>query len=207
MDGTLVDNMPIHFLTWISFLARYDIHLSLEELKAYNKGNLTEIISRIFNLEPGDPEVQRIGQAKEQFYRDTYRPQIKALPGLVDTLERLCREGITCALASNGDQPNIDLIVDGLDIRSYFTFTIGGHEVKKGKPDPEMFNACLNQLNLAPEDCLIFEDSFSGIAAANASGIEVVGVTTSHAASTLIKHGCIGAISNYRSDDIFQYLG
>ncbi len=206
MDGTIVDNMNVHLDTWITFLAEHGIHMTLEELLDNNKGNLSEIVSRIFGLDQNDPEVQRIGQAKEKFYRETYAPQLKEIPGLKHTLQQLESSGISCALATNGDQPNIDLVVDGLQIRPYFKTIIGGHQVNNGKPNPEIFLKTLDALDREPEACIVLEDSLIGVEAALNAGIPVIGVTTSHSSFELIGAGCNGTLENYLNGSLFEFI-
>ena len=105
-----------------------------------------------------------------------------------------------------GDTPIIDLVVDALVIRPFFQSIIGGHEVSKGKPDPEIFIKTMDQLQLNPQNCLVVEDSISGVQAAKNAGIRVVGITTSHGRDELMDNGCITTISNYEEEVFINYL-
>ncbi|NNF75105.1 MAG: HAD family phosphatase [Flavobacteriaceae bacterium] len=206
MDGTIVDNMDVHIDTWLIYLEQHKIDLTREAFLKLNHGNLTEIISRVFQLDKSDPRVMELGQAKEQFYRDTYRGNIVEIPGLTNTLRHLKAQNISCGLATMGDTPNIDLVVDALEIRSFFDSIIGGHQVSKGKPDPQIFLSVLRDLDRIPDDCLVVEDSVSGVKAALNAGIKVVGITTSHSREELLDHGCIETISDYSVFDINRYF-
>ncbi|MBT8270896.1 MAG: HAD family phosphatase [Flavobacteriaceae bacterium] len=201
MDGTIVDNMKVHIDTWLIFIKQHGINLDRASFLERMHGNLREIISRVFELDPDDPQVMELGQAKEQFYRDTYRPNVKEITGFTDTLNKLNARHLKCALATMGDAPNIDLVVDELQIRSYFHAIIGGHEVKKGKPDPEIFNRVLQKLDLRPKDCLVIEDSISGVQSAKNARIPVIGITTTHNSDTLLKAGCFHTIDDYLTFD------
>ena len=202
MDGTIVDNMQVHIDTWLIFIKQHGLNLSREAFLERMHGNLREIISKVFELDPEDPKVMELGQAKEQFYRDTYRPHIREILGFTNTLERLKTGGIKSALATMGDTPNIDLVVDELQIRSYFHTIVGGHEVEKGKPDPEIFNRVLFAMALKPEDCLVVEDSISGVESAKNAGIPVIGITTTHSSDTLRNAGCFHTITDYLNFDL-----
>ena len=206
MDGTIVDNMHIHLETWLSFLSDHNIHLDKEGFEKQGHGNLTEIISRIFKLDKRDPEVQRIGQAKEKFYRDAYRGRIIEISGFIETLQRLKHQNISRALATMGDTPNIDLVVDALEIRDQFESIIGGHEVENGKPHPEIFLKTLDRLQVHPKNSLVIEDSISGIQAAINAGIRVIGITTSYNRERLMDAGCYTTISNYRDSDLLELM-
>lgn len=206
MDGTIVDNMHIHLETWLSFLSDHNIHLDKEGFEKQGHGNLTEIISRIFKLDKRDPEVQRIGQAKEKFYRDAYRGRIIEISGFIETLQRLKHQNISRALATMGDTPNIDLVVDALEIRDQFESIIGGHEVENGKPHPEIFLKTLDRLQVHPKNSLVIEDSISGIQAAINAGIRVIGITTSYNRERLMDAGCYTTITNYRDSDLLELM-
>ena len=197
MDGTIVDNMEVHIETWLIFIKNHGINLDREAFLERMHGNLKEIISRVFELDPEDPKVMELGQAKEQFYRDTYRPHVQEIPGFTKTLKMLNKQDVKCALATMGDAPNIDLVVDALKIRPQFHTIIGGHEVKRGKPDPEIFNRVLHSMDLRPEDCLVIEDSTSGVQSAKNAGIPVVGITTTHDQDVLLQAGCFQTIDDY----------
>jgi HAD superfamily hydrolase (TIGR01549 family) len=101
-------------------------------------------------------------------------------------------------LATMGDQHNIDFTFKALNLTNFFHSTTGGHEVKKGKPHPEIFLAAAEKIGVNPSDCLAFEDTLSGILSAKAAGMDVIGVTTMFDEKTLIKMGCKRTINNYK---------
>ena len=80
-----------------------------------------------------------------------------------------------------------------------------GDEVKKGKPDPEMFNKTVDRFNLKKEECLIFEDSVEGVSAAVNSRVDVVGITSSTSRKILMDKGCKKTIDNYLNFDMSIY--
>ena len=82
-----------------------------------------------------------------------------------------------------------------MGILDYFHSTTGGHEVEKGKPQPDIFLKAAHKIGIAPKDCLAFEDTQSGINSAQAAGMKVVGV------ATLLSLGCCMAIEDYRLID------
>ena len=100
-------------------------------------------------------------------------------------------------LATMGDQDNIDFIFESLQLHSYFNSTTGGHEVSKGKPHPDIFLTAARKLGITPKDCLVFEDTHSGIESAKAAGMEVVGVSTMFDKKTLLNFGAVEVIQTY----------
>ena len=92
-----------------------------------------------------------------------------------------------------------------LKIYEKFDSIICGDEVRKGKPDPEMFDETVDRFNLKKEECLIFEDSVEGVSAAVNSRVDVVGITSSTSGEILIDKGCITTIDNYLNFDMSIY--
>lgn len=117
MDGTLVDNIPYHENAWISFLNQNKISIDAESFSAQNHGTIDEMISRFFGNDLETEQLRELGQAKEQTYRDLYQNDLKEVEGLSYFLNYLKQNDIKIGLATMGDIPNIDFILDGLNIR------------------------------------------------------------------------------------------
>jgi HAD superfamily hydrolase (TIGR01509 family) len=129
--------------------------------------------------------VEQLEEEKELLYRGFYAEHRKPAEGLIEFLHELRSRGIKTALATSAGPGNIDFIVDGLGIRDQFDAIIGGAEVTKGKPDPEIYLKAAALVGVSPIDCWVIEDSLQGIASGQAAGARVVGITTSHTSEEL----------------------
>ena len=199
MDGTLVDNIPYHEKSWIAFLNQHQIQISPESFSAQNHGTIDEMITRFFGNDLTVERLRNLGQLKEHTYRDFYKSDLKEISGLTLFLRNLQTKNIKIGLATMGDIPNIDFILDGLNIRNYFDEITGGHEVSKGKPDPEIFLKSLEKLNVKPEESIVFEDSLGGIQSALDANLKAIGITTSHSKEQLLDFGCSKVIVTYEN--------
>jgi len=206
MDGTLVDNIPYHRDAWLEFLQKHGIHLHAHQFHAQNHGTIDEMMGRFFPQIKDPYQLYELGQEKERTYREMYRPHIREVNGLSLFLQQMKAKGIIGLLATMGDPPNIDFTLDSLGIRSYFSYTTGGHEVNKGKPDPEIFLLSMEKAGLKPEDCLVIEDSQGGILAAKRAGIQVVGISTSESKETLVSLGCDGVVADFEELNDYMFL-
>lgn len=199
MDGTLVDNMDYHKQSWIDFFALHQLDLTYDRFDSYyHKGSLVEIMGRLFPHITDQKKLSEIGAYKEQRYRELYASNVASISGLEAFLNQAVKDKIPMGVATMGDQYNIDFIFDALQLHPYFHSTTGGHEVTQGKPHPEIFLTAAQKLKVSPESCLVFEDTRSGIAAAHAAGMTVVGVATMFSKSELLELGCCAAIANYK---------
>jgi len=84
------------------------------------------------------------------------------------------------AVATNAEGANVDFVLDGAGLRSLFRVIVNGHEVTNPKPHPDVYLLVAEKLRVPPEDCIVFEDSHTGVAAGLAAGMRVIGVTTTH---------------------------
>ena len=140
MDGTLVDNTPVHIRAFEIFCERYGIRDWKEKLgQAYGMGN-DDIMRLIMPAEViREKGLAALAEEKESIYREIYAPEIVPMPGLTDLLQRLRNAGIRCAVGSSGYKPNVDFVLEKCRIEPYFDARISGDMVSRCKPDPEIY--------------------------------------------------------------------
>ena len=90
------------------------------------------------------------------------------------------------AVASAAPPENVDFVLDNLQLRSYFKAVLHSKSVEHGKPHPEIYLKTASNLAVAPEDCIVFEDSVVGATAASRAGCSVIVVTTTHAEAEFV---------------------
>jgi HAD superfamily hydrolase (TIGR01509 family) len=178
IDGTMVNNTPYHRNAWFELCRRYNIPMDHESYhqKIHARSN-DKIVPALFGEHVDNAFVRRIEDEKESYYRQSFKPVMKATPGLLPLLKELCRHSIPCAAASNSPRENVDFVLDELNIRSYFKAVTFRDLVRVGKPDPELFLKAAEGLGLPPHRCLVFEDSASGFKAARAAGMSYIAIT------------------------------
>lgn len=116
------------------------------------------------------------GARKEQLYREIMDSRLRRslIPGVEAFLER--HTGLPKAVGSNAEPENIDFVLDGLGLRRHFLVIIDGIQVERPKPCPDIYVRAAEKLNVEPANCIVFEDSPAGVAAARAAGARVVGI-------------------------------
>lgn len=171
MDGTLVDNSPVHVRAFEIFCARYGVTDWRGKLNgAFGMGSddimrmlLPEEVIRTRGL-------KALCDEKEAIYREIYAPEIRPVAGLRELLERLREAGIRCAVGSSGCRENVEFVLDRCGIAAFFVARISGDMAARCKPDPEIYLKAAAALGLAPEECIVFEDAHAGIEAARRAG-------------------------------------
>ena len=195
LDGTLIDNMDFHLKAWHRFFTHHQ--LDTTHYREQIHGTNGEILQRIFNKPLTDAEIQELAREKESLYRDLYQPHIQPIHGLEDFFGEALSASILLGLSTMSGQENIKFSLQHLGFQDHFSATTGAHEVRNGKPDPEVFNKTIEDLRLAASECVIFEDSHTGIVGAKATGAKVVGITSGHTVDELVRWGADLVIQDY----------
>ena len=183
MDGVIVDNHHYHLTAWMEFSKRYGFHLDEAEYKKHINGRTIAATMSHFFPEERDPhKIMALGNEKEEIYRALYRAHQKPLTGLIGFLESVIEAGILVGVGSSAPPANITFTLDGLDLRKYFKAIVNGSEVKKGKPEPEVYLKLAEKLGVRASDCIVLEDALAGIEAGKRAGAKVIGLATTHPA-------------------------
>jgi len=180
MDGVIVDSNPLHREAWAAYNRRFGLETT-EAMQERMYGRRNDDIVRDFYGEGLSPEeVAARGADKEELYRQMLGDRIDEIlvPGLRQFLERYRQ--VPMGLASNAERENIDFLLDRAGLRGYFRAVVDGHQVRHPKPDPEIYLRTAKILNITPVNCIVFEDSYSGVEAARAAGMRVIGVSTTY---------------------------
>ena len=205
MDGVLVDSSDIHFEAW-STLGQ---EIGTPHTREFFDSTFGMHNAQIFPLWLGEMEpreLERLSRRKEQLYRDLAADRLTPLPGALELLADLRREGIAIAVGSSGPLANVELILRILKISEQFAALSTGDEVTHGKPHPEVFLKAAHKLGRAPADCVVIEDAPQGIEAARRAGMKVLAVTSSHPAGELAADRVVESLTEVRASTLRQLV-
>jgi HAD superfamily hydrolase (TIGR01509 family) len=178
MDGVLIDSNPTHAEAWFAYLG--GLGLPSAGIDTWMAGKRNDQIMRILLGEEASlEEVLAHGAAKEALYREMMGPKLeeKLMPGLRPFLDTLA--GLPVGLGSNAEPANVEFLLERAGLRGRFGAVVDGHQVEHPKPAPDIYLLVAERLGVDARECVIFEDSPSGIRAAGAAGARVVGVDRS----------------------------
>jgi beta-phosphoglucomutase family hydrolase len=181
MDGTLLDNMAVHMQIWVEFLAGKGVKIGVEQFNKFAAGRTNaEILRELVGPHLTEEEIFTLSDQKEELYRAHFRPLMKPAEGLVVFLEKARSGGVAMAVASSAGCENIRFHLQGLGLEGYFSILVGSEDIKNGKPDPEIFLKAAERLGVAPDDCLVFEDTPAGLEAAHRAGMSAIALTATY---------------------------
>lgn len=181
MDGVICHTNPYHSLAFREFFAVRDLAPTDEDFAAHMFGKSNSYILSHFLQRPvSGEELLQLEDEKESLFRKIYAPHIDPISGIVEFIGDLKDNGVKIGVATSAPYANLDLILSKVDIRKNFGSILASEDVKKHKPDPEVYLKSAANLGIDPSNCIVFEDSFSGVTAGLNAGMRVVGVLTSH---------------------------
>jgi beta-phosphoglucomutase family hydrolase len=180
LDGTLVDNMELHAEAFAEFMTRRGLPPLDDAQRARLDGKRnTDIFPELLGRDLPGEELLAISDEKESLYRALSRGRLAPLAGLDRLLALLAANGIPAAVATSGPAENVRHTLAELGLAERVTVIVRGDQVPQGKPHPDIFLAAAARIGVPPRECLAFEDSPSGVAAARAAGMVCVALSTS----------------------------
>jgi beta-phosphoglucomutase family hydrolase len=171
-DGTLADNMPLHYEAWSR--AMRDFGGSYPEELFYRWGGVptAEIVRRLNARFALAMDVEAVVLRKEHYYRESI-PRVEAKHEVVAVV-RAYHGTLPLAVASGGHRDLVERTLQALSIRDCFQAVIAAEDYERGKPHPDPFLAAAERLQVPPAHCLVFEDTDTGADAARAAGMACV---------------------------------
>jgi HAD hydrolase, family IA, variant 3 len=180
MDGVLIDAKEWHYEALNKALRLFGFEISRYDHLVTFDGLPTAKKLEMMTVERGLPKSlhQLINDMKQIYTMEYVYMKCKPLFVHQYALSRLKSEGFRLALASNSVRVTIDMMMEKADLNQYLDFSLSNQDVKKSKPDPEIYITAINRLGLSPEECLGVEDNQNGVKAALASGANLLKVET-----------------------------
>jgi len=180
MDGVLADTGSIHFESWVKMAEEIGLEFTRDMFEQTFGQQSPTITRKLVGPEVDNSLVEKWANLKEQYYRKMVKDKLTPLPGVIRIINDLKSEGFKLAVGSSGPTENVDLLLTKLKIKDYFDTIITAAEVKKGKPEPDVFLIVTTILNITPKNCIVIEDSSVGIEAAKRAEMIPIALTTTH---------------------------
>ena len=129
------------------------------------------------SLNRGAEQIRQFGDHKEDLYRVEAEKGVALLPGVRALLDVVAAAGGQQAIGSSAPRRNIDMLLRMTETTASFAAIVAMEDVRRGKPDPEVFVLGAKKLGIPPKRCIVLEDAPAGIQAAKAGGMRAVGIT------------------------------
>ncbi|MGV8025635.1 MAG: HAD family hydrolase [Anaerolineaceae bacterium] len=179
MDGVLIDTAEAHYQAWKDTLSKYGVDFSRKYFDDTFGINDYSLIVEVIHPKPAEDMIQEISLQKEKLYRTEIRKNLKVYSGVKEILGECQSYGFKQALDSSAPQENIDAAMEISGLRPYFDQIISTDGMPS-KEFPDAYLAAATALNLAPDHCIVMEDSILGIKGAKKAGMTCIAIASTH---------------------------
>ncbi|MEU7956286.1 HAD family hydrolase [Micromonospora humida] len=173
-DGTIVDSMPVHHLAWRAVLDEWGCDLPEDLFYAWGGRPVADIVVDLNARHGLAMPVDVVARRREDAYQ-SFLPQLTAVPGVLAHIERAHRQ-VPFAVVSGSTRESVTASLTALGLLDRFDVLVCAEDYARAKPDPECYLMAARLLDVPPEQCLVFEDTDLGVAAATAAGMASVRV-------------------------------
>lgn len=195
-DGVVVNTEPQYDAYFDALGEEYN--LGLDSLAALVKGMTSNNMLEKYFSHLSDSDLQNLIEQIEDFERQMDFPPVN---GAIETIHQLKRDGYKIGLVTSSQSFKMKIALEKLNLNNVFDVEITADHITIGKPNPMCYLLAAEKLGIHPNECLVFEDSLFGIAAGNAAGMKVVGLSTTNPVE-LLNDKCVKVISDFREFDI-----
>jgi HAD superfamily hydrolase (TIGR01509 family) len=176
MDGVIIDTEPLHAIADNRILEDSGITTPegyFERFAGWTNQAMWEEIGKEYNFKMSVEDIVKLQlPLKLDLLREgDYSP----ISGVIELMEKIKELDLPMAIASSSPVEFIEAVVEKLGIREYIKFWLSGEDVARSKPEPDIFLKVAAVLNVDPGECLVIEDSASGITAAKRAGMKCIG--------------------------------
>jgi HAD superfamily hydrolase (TIGR01509 family) len=176
MDGVLFDSEPIYFQINKEIYAELNIDITEEEYSSFIGIASNKKWKYIRDKHQLDQSVQELMDlSKTRKYGVLRNTKIEPMPGVQGILEQIQGSNAETVLASSSSRIIIEHLINSNNLGQYFTNLVSGEDVKRGKPEPDIFLKAKSSFNFRPGECMVIEDSQNGVMAAKAAGMKCIG--------------------------------
>ena len=193
IDGTLVDSVKYHAEAWVKAFKEYGYDFSPEKLsKQIGKGS-EFIVGEMLPPEEAEKLHSDIAEYRRKYYQENLLEKVQPFPKVKELFETIEADDIKIVLASSARKDTIEHYKKLLDIEDLIEGATSTDDVEKSKPEPDIFNSALAQLdNIAPEEVIVVGDSPYDAIAAKKVNLTTIGLLGGgFSAETLTDAGCV----------------
>jgi len=178
LDGVITDTSGFHYLCWKRLADEYSVPFDKEFNERFKGVSRLDCARMLFPDIKDEEEIERLANKKNDYYVEMCQQIVPEdiFPGVIEFLSELRKNNIKTAIGSVSK--NTDLVLSRLQVKELFDAIVGGRDIKRSKPAPDVFLLGAEKLGLDPKDCIVIEDAYAGIEAAHAAGMLAVGIGT-----------------------------
>ena len=191
-NGVIIDDEPQHCDALAATLDEYGFALDRDtyyrEYLGFDDRECFRFAFGRMGRATDEPVLLEAMERKSGHYERAIRASMQLVPGAIEFVEDAALDGFQLAIVSGALRREIELVLQLAGLRAHFAEIVAAEDVSACKPDPQGYNRARAALALAPQRCIVIEDSLPGLQAARAAGLRCAMLATSHD-----QDACVGA--------------
>ncbi len=187
MDGVIVDSEPLHLQAEKKLFDSFGVTLTDKELQGYMGRSPRVLLESIIERYGFNTSFEELYPVHQKNLLQLYDEKAELFPRLMDLVKILKSSHIDMAVASSSSKSLISLVLKKFHLSFYFKVAVSGDEVKRPKPNPDIFLETVSKLGHHPSECVVIEDSTAGVQAAKSAGAACVGFRSPHSGNQDLK--------------------
>ncbi|PVX52334.1 HAD superfamily hydrolase (TIGR01509 family)/beta-phosphoglucomutase family hydrolase [Balneicella halophila] len=176
LDGTLADTMPLHLEAWNEVGEKYGLSLSHEEHIKFAGMSTEDIVNIQADKQGVSADAKAFSEQKDKVFLEEKLDDVKPIPVVPDFLYSLHNK-FPMAVGTGSQRITAEKIIDNLNVNKYIEGLVTADDVENHKPAPDTFLSCAEIIDIAPENCLVFEDGELGMQSAKTGGMQAINIT------------------------------
>ncbi len=188
MDGTLFDTETINFSATKKVFEKRNIKITYEDIRPHFGKGSPAYINFLRKKHKIKETLNELVKEKRNYYKNMVKSKIRIFPGMMNLIKELKKNKIKIGMATSSHNETVKLNFDSakLDMR-LFDCIKTRDDVKREKPDPEVFLNVAGHLKVNPNNIIVIEDSIAGVEGAKRAKMKVIAVTNTFPRSKLKK--------------------
>ena len=177
-DGTLADTMPAHYRAWLHVTKHHGILFDEDRFYALGGRPTRDILATLATEASIEIDLDQASEMKETAFLEQVK-HVKAIDPVVAAVRR-AHGHVPVAVVTGGYRDVCEKILLQIGVREFFDCIVASEDTSRHKPDPDPFLEAARRLGVAPEGCLVWEDSDLGIESARRAGMSWIDVRSFH---------------------------
>lgn len=174
IDGTLVDSNDAHARAWVKAFADEHITVPFDQVRPLIGMGSDQMVPRLTDVQKDSPTFKRLGEAWKQHFQAEEMPHLKAQPGVRALIERLQERGLRLIVGTSADEALVADLLRVAGVDDLLTEYTTASDVESSKPEPDILQAAVTKLGLAPAEVLMVGDTPFDIESARKAGVATV---------------------------------
>ena len=184
MDDLMINSHPVNMKGFEAFLQEHGASMQdpanplsrKEEAALFGRRRIEvfEFLAEKYGLHGASFE--EMDKMTDRVANPIFEEHAEPMPGLFELVSLLKREKYRLVLASSAKKEKIGIILKKFRLEKAFDAVVSGVDVKRGKPDPDIFLKAAESISAEPKKCVVLEDARNGVMAAKSAGMRCIGV-------------------------------